>query len=266
MLKATPPILLAFSFFTTHRESEVRSPLFARIVLMQTVGVYLAMMFCNFWPRQTFLPLFRGSVTEATGISVLAWALHQGHPTTIAFMMAFTGAGTGLRFMPGTLHGVGFFPGDIAAVVAMTSFAVPFGGTLAMTLMSTVFFNKVGFSLNASPTQPGLPKLPPDILGPLEDKIREGVVWAFISILPFMWLCVLAATTLGNVKITRKRKIDLQGQMDFSENTTTAAFLPALLRSWFGGKKQVDESEVRATTERETQEQVQVTGSNGAEA
>jgi len=28
----------------------------------------------------------------------------------------------------------------------------------------------------------------------------------------------------------------------------------------------VDESEVRATTERETQEQVQVTGSNGAEA
>ena len=196
---------------------------------MQTVGVYLAMMFCNFWPRQTFLPLFLGSVTEATGISVLAWALHQGHPTTIAFMMAFTGAGTGLRFMPGTLHGV-------------------------------------GFSLNASPTQPGLPKLPPDILGPLEDKIREGVVWAFISILPFMWLCVLAATTLGNVKITRKRKIDLQGQMDFSENTTTAAFLPALLRSWFGGKKQVDESEVRATTERETQEQVQVTGSNGAEA
>lgn len=217
-------------------------------------------MFCNFWPRQTFLPLFLGSVTEATGISVLAWALHQGHPTTIAFMMAITGAGTGLRFMPGTLHGIGFFPGDIAAVVAMTSFAVPFGGTLAMTLMSTVFFNKVGFSLNASPTQPGLPKLPPDILGPLEDKIRNGVVWAFISILPFMWLCVLAATTLGNVKITRKRKIDLQGRMDFSENTTTAAFLPALLRSWFGGKKQVDDSEVRPTTEEKSQEQVQVTG------
>ena len=53
-----------------------------------------------------------------------------------------------------------------------------------MTLMSSVFFNKVGFSLNASPTQPGLPKLPPDILGPIEDKIKNGVVWAFISILP----------------------------------------------------------------------------------
>jgi hypothetical protein len=181
-------------------------------------------------------------------------------------MMAVTGAGTGLRFMPGTLHGIGFFPGDIAAVIAMTSFAVPFGGTLAMTLMSSVFFNKVGFSLNASPTQPGLPKLPPDILGPIEDKIKNGVVWAFISILPFMWICVLAATTLGNVKITRKRKIDSQGNMDFSENTTEAAFLPALLRRRLGGKKQQKASDVAGPMEREkAREQVQITDSNGAE-
>ena len=79
----------------------------------------------NVYPRQTFLPLFLGSITEATGISVLAWALNKGNPTIIAFMMAITGAGTGLRFMPGTLHGIGFFPNDIAAVVAMTSFAIP---------------------------------------------------------------------------------------------------------------------------------------------
>lgn len=227
------------------------------------IGVYLAMVFCNFWPRQTFLPLFLGSITEATGISVLAWALDQGHPTTIAFMMGLTGAGTGLRFMPGSLHGIGFFPNDIAAVIAMTSFAVPFGGTLAMTLMSSVFFNKVGFSITESPTQPGLPKLPPEILGPLQYKIKKGVVFAFTSILPFMWMCVLAAASLGNVKITRKRKIDSEGQMDFSENTTEGAFLPALLRRRLGRKKQEVGTGVAVQTEEEkAREQVQITVAN----
>jgi hypothetical protein len=236
------------------------------LLLIRAVGVYLAMMFCNFWPRQTFLPLFLGTITEATGISVLAWALWQGDPTTIAFMMAITGAGTGLRFMPGTLHGIGFFPGDIAAVIAMTSFAVPFGGTVAMTIMSSVFFNKVGFSINAVPVNPDAPPLSSNILIPLEDKMRKGVVWAFISILPFMWLCVLAATCLGNVKITRKRKIDSQGRMDFSENTTEAAFLPSLLRRRVGGKRQEKGPDVVGSAGAEkAHEQVQVTDSNGAE-
>jgi hypothetical protein len=214
------------------------------------------MVFCNWWPRQTFLPLFLGSLTEATGISVLAWALDRGHPTTIGFMMGLTGAGTGLRFMPGSLHGIGFFPNDIAAVIAMTSFAVPFGGTLAMTLMSSVFFNKVGFSITQSPTQPGLPKLPPEILGRLQHEIKKGVVFAFISILPFMWICVLAAASLGNVKITRKRKVDSQGHMDFSENTTEEAFLPFLLKRRLGRKKEGQ------TEEEKAREQVQVTGAN----
>lgn len=180
-------------------------------------------------------------------------------------MMGLTGAGTGLRFMPGSLHGIGFFPNDIAAVIAMTSFAVPFGGTLAMTLMSSVFFNKVGFSITESPTQPGLPELPPEILGPLQYKIKKGVVFAFISILPFMWICVLAAASLGNVKITRKRKIDSEGQMDFSENTTEGAFLPALLRRRLCRNKQEVGTGVAVQTEEEkAREQVQIAVANDA--
>ena len=99
----------------------------------------------NVYPRQTFLPLFLGSITEATGISVLAWALNKGNPTIIAFMMAITGAGTGLRFMPGTLHGIGFFPNDIAAVVAMTSFAIPCKQTLP-SLISGLAFSDYEYS------------------------------------------------------------------------------------------------------------------------
>jgi hypothetical protein len=63
----------------------------------------------------------------------------------------------------------------------------------------------------------------------------QGIVWSFVSILPFMWLCVVAAASLGNVKITRKSKIDEQGQTDFSENTTEGVFLAALVRRWISG-------------------------------
>ncbi|RYP75062.1 hypothetical protein DL769_003891 [Monosporascus sp. CRB-8-3] len=38
-------------------------------------GVYLAMRMCNYYPRQTFMPLLLGSVLEAVGVSVLPWAL-----------------------------------------------------------------------------------------------------------------------------------------------------------------------------------------------
>jgi hypothetical protein len=102
------------------------------------------MIMCNFYPAQTFHPLFLGSVIEATGISVLTWALHNGHIATIYGMMALTGMGTGLRFMPGSLHGIGFFPNNVASVISMMSFANPFGSTIAMTLMGTVFNNKSG--------------------------------------------------------------------------------------------------------------------------
>lgn len=64
------------------------------------VGAYLAMFMCNVYPRKTFYPLLFGSILEAVGLGVLAWALYAGHLPTIFGMMALTGAGTGLRFMP----------------------------------------------------------------------------------------------------------------------------------------------------------------------
>jgi hypothetical protein len=225
------------------------------------------MVICNFYPRQTFLPLLLGSITEATGISVLTWALHKGHHVTIAFMMGLTGAGTGLRFMPGTLHGIGFFPNNISSVIAMNAFAIPFGGTLAMTIMTSVFFNKAGFSINAtggsSPIGQGISSLPPAIRGPIREKARQGIVWAFISILPFMWLCVLAATGLGNVRITRKRKIDVQGKMDFSENTTEEAYLAGYVRRRFmGGRKEKEKGVITEENKGKAPERILVTEAN----
>jgi hypothetical protein len=64
------------------------------------VGAYLSMFMCNVYPKKTFYPVLLGSTVEAVGVGVLAWALYTEHTPTIFGMMALTGAGTGLRFMP----------------------------------------------------------------------------------------------------------------------------------------------------------------------
>jgi hypothetical protein len=72
------------------------------------------MYLCNIRPRQTFLPLFLGSFIEALGLTLLTYALHTSSTPLIYTMMGLTGAGTGLRFMPGSLHGIGFFPNKVS--------------------------------------------------------------------------------------------------------------------------------------------------------
>lgn len=145
---------------------------------MHTVGVYLSMFFCNRWPRHTFIPLFLGSIIEAVGVGMLAWALYFEHSPTIYGMIGLTGAGTGLRFMPGSLHAVAFFPEHIAAVVAVMGVAVPFGGTVALTIMGTVFNNTSGIGRD-SPFRnfSSLAQLPQDVL----DQVTNHAKVCFTS-------------------------------------------------------------------------------------
>ena len=108
------------------------------------VGAYMAMFTCNVWPRMTFPPLAFGTAVEAIGITLLAAALHWGHLATIYGMLALTGVGTGIRLMPGTLHGVGYFRRQIASIVSIMNLAVSLGGTLASTIMLNVSQPKKG--------------------------------------------------------------------------------------------------------------------------
>lgn len=131
------------------------------------------MYLLNGRPRNTFAPLMLGSVIEAIGVAALAWALWSEHLPAIICMMALTGAGTGLRLMPGSLHAVGFFPKHIATVVSVMAVAVPLGGTLALTVMSTVFNNASGIA-STSPLRSvtTLNHLPPDELAAVEHKAK----------------------------------------------------------------------------------------------
>ncbi|KAK3385691.1 major facilitator superfamily domain-containing protein [Podospora didyma] len=148
-------------------------------------GTYMAMYFTNVQPRQTIVSLLLGSITTAVGITVLATEIHAAHPrvSVIYGMMALTGHGVGMRFNPGSLHGLAYFPDMTAAVSCLSSFANPFGGTVALTMMATVFNNKSG---------------------PNHADPKEGIYWAFVALIPVMWATVLATTLLGNVWIIRE--------------------------------------------------------------
>jgi len=143
-----------------------------------TVGGYMAMFGSNVWPRQTLPSLLLGSITTAVGITVLAYAINAENTNLVYGMMALTGHGVGMRLNPGSLHGLAYFPTKTAAITCIVSFAGPFGGTVGLTLMSTVFNNKSG---------------------PLHTEVKDGIRWAFIAIIPFMWACVILTMFLGNV-------------------------------------------------------------------
>ncbi|KAB5582509.1 major facilitator superfamily domain-containing protein [Coniochaeta sp. 2T2.1] len=173
------------------------------------LGAYLSMFMCNVYPKNTFSPVLFGSVVEAVGVGVLAWALYSEHTPSIFGMMALTGAGTGLRFMPTSLHVIGFFPKNIATIISLMAVALPFGGTLALTIMATVFNNTSGIGPDSPfrdfTTLSGVPE-------PMKSQIihqaKMGVVWAFVAITPFMVLCILAAMFLGNVNVTKEKNAE----------------------------------------------------------
>ena len=95
------------------------------------------------WPN-----IFIGTFVEAVGIGLLAWAMHTEKSPTVFGMMALVGVGTGLRFMAAPLHGVGRFRNHRAAVIGLMAVAIPLGGTIGLTVMSTVFNNASGHDVD----------------------------------------------------------------------------------------------------------------------
>jgi len=166
------------------------------------VGGLMAMFSSNVWPRQTLPPLLLGSLTSAVGMTVLAWAVHVKSTNVIYGMMALVGHGVLVRMNPGSLHGLAYFPAMTAQISCLAAFALPFGGLVGLTIMSTVFINKSGAG---------------------QRDAKDGITWAFIAMIPIMWLCVLLTTYLGNVWITN----------DGGQEVVNGAYLWNLL----GGRK-----------------------------
>ncbi|KIW66967.1 hypothetical protein PV04_06247 [Phialophora macrospora] len=193
------------------------------------VGVYLAIFVCNVYPRQTFPPLLLGTIVETAGISALAYAVKVRNETLVNVMMGVAGAGTGMRFMPSNLHLAGMFRDRLAPVYSVLRFAMPFGGTLALTIMGSVFQNQMSeyfgadavvintnngtsnatggtFNLHTQASLDLINDLPPATQEAIRSQGATATMWAFISILPILALSLLASLFLGNVWISKKKE------------------------------------------------------------
>lgn len=140
----------------------------------------------NTFPRQTIHPLLLGSLCSAVGVQVLCWAIDAGSIGVVYGMMALAGFGVGVRMSPSTMHGLAFFPASTAQVTCVFAFALPLGGAVGLTLMSTVYNNKLGGAA-----------------APQDRHYREAIMYAYYAIVPFMWVCVLACLFLGNVWVRK---------------------------------------------------------------
>ncbi|XP_044724468.1 major facilitator superfamily domain-containing protein [Hirsutella rhossiliensis] len=164
------------------------------------IGVYLSALMCNRWPRMTFPPLFLGTMIEAIGIGVLTWALFKEQLPPIFGMMAMVGAGMGLRFMVAPLHGIGMFKAHRASIIGLMAVAIPLGGTIGLTIMSSIFNN-----ISELDAKDGdFSRLRDQPVGTREQaiyKAKMGVVWAFVAITPLMVMSWISCFFLGNVKL-----------------------------------------------------------------
>lgn len=206
------------------------------------------MICCNSWPRKTFHPLAFGTVVEAVGITLLAASLRWGHVSTIYGMLALTGVGTGVRLMPGTLHGVGYFRKQIASIVSLVSLAHSLGGTLASTIMLNIFNNVLhnaginlshGASSSASSFS-AISNLPLEEQEFLRQKANDGIVVAFYGISSFMWLGVITVSFLGNVNIrpsTEDGNTSQEGETDVG-HLTEGSYVASLFRNQEPGNRE----------------------------
>jgi hypothetical protein len=202
----------------------------------------------NVYPRKTWYPLSFGTIVEALGITLIAVAINWEHLPTIYGMLALTGVGTGVRLMPGTLHGVGYFRKQISAVVSIMSFAISFGGTLASTIMLNIFNNRLseaGIDLVHSGSSTAssfgaIKKLPQAEQLYVRRKAKDAIVIAFYAISAFMWLGVFVMVFLGNVDIKKHNDISQDGETDVSSLTKGA-----YVASWFRKREATSAREVK---------------------
>ncbi|EAW08233.1 putative MFS multidrug transporter [Aspergillus clavatus NRRL 1] len=231
------------------------------------VGVYMAVFFCNVYPAQTFFTINFGALTETIGFALLIWAISTQNTRLINGMMVVAGAGTGLRLMPINLHTAGVWPEKIAPVMSLMRFALPFGGTVGLTIMGSVFNNRFSGSGTGSTSGTRVDahdRASLDLIALLPDSEqvairaagKEGVMWAFIAIMPIVGLSLAAGLIMGNVWIKPKPRQG-QGESVDGGGHSEVLYVPYLWALMKGNIKShkhvnkpsfIDETELRPVT------------------
>lgn len=227
-------------------------------------GIYGAMFLCNVWPRQTFYPLVVGAIIELVALAGLTWAIGKRSTVLVNVLFAVAGVGTGLRGMPVTLHAAGIWPSRMAAVQSALGFVSPLGETVGISMMGSVFTNQFsryvrdlgiggeGFVSVSGPSNlDALANLAPTLKEEVRDAAARAVMWAFVSILPFMALSVVASVFLGNVWIGSPKKVGKDGVVKREETKGMVMTMSYAFAACAGGveRNRVEEGLVRGVME-----------------
>lgn len=124
--------------------------------------------------------------------------------------------------MPSTLHAAGVWPHRIAAALSVLEFAEPFGGTLGIAIMGSVFNNKFSSGIasvgvgsagdvSAQDVAHGgtrslefIDSLPSHVQKMVRLSGKDAIMWAYIAIMPILGISVFTGMFLGNVWIKPK--------------------------------------------------------------
>lgn len=186
-----------------------------------------------------------GSIVEGVGLALLTYSVSIRNQTMVKVFLAISGAGTGLRFMPVVLHAAGVWSTRIPSIQSLLSFMLPLGETIGISMIGSVFSNKLDLYLSAiasSNPELSLPSNGPPSLDQLNslpivarDDVRNAaaraVMWALVSVLPFVGLSIVASIFLGNVWISKAAKTPEEGKPGRAAEkgrVMYASFLPAL--------------------------------------
>jgi hypothetical protein len=90
---------------------------------------------------------------------------------------------------------------------SLLSFVLPLGETIGISMMGAVFTNKLGHFTSSIPGYGGAQNLATldGLSGPVKAAVQnaaaKSVMWALITVLPFVGLSIIASILLGNVWI-----------------------------------------------------------------
>lgn len=115
--------------------------------------------------------------------------------------------------------------------MSLMRFALPFGGTLGLTIMGSVFNNRLsrntgsgdmaGLDVHDGSSLEYIAGLP----GPEQEAIRtagkEAIMWAFIAIMPVIGLSLATGLVMGNVWIKPERSRQRQEQAETGGEETS---------------------------------------------
>jgi hypothetical protein len=101
--------------------------------------------------------------------------------------------------------------------MSLMRFALPFGGTLGLTIMGSVFNNRLSGSGGVSEGMAGLDvhdgasldyiaSLPGPVQAAIRTAGKEAIMWAFIAIMPIIGLSLATGLVMGNVWIKPGRR------------------------------------------------------------